>query len=101
MEGEVGDARASELGTWGLLSPGLNVAWLLIASLASDVTGDRLFCGGVRLATHQLFLGVTGPFSLKREEWLVGWHSLSVSSPSCSSRHHLIQSHLVLIPCRA
>lgn len=52
MEGEVGGARASELGTWGLLSPDLNVAWLLIASLASDVTGDRLFCGGVGLATH-------------------------------------------------
>lgn len=50
MEGEVGGARASELGTWGLLPPGLIVAWLLLASLASDVSGDRLFCVGIRLA---------------------------------------------------
>lgn len=78
IEGEVGGARASELGTWGLLSPGLNVAWLLIASLASDVTADRLFCGGVGLATHQLFLGVTRP-TLFEEGRMVSRVALSVS----------------------
>ena len=34
------------------------MASLLLASLASDVAGDRLFCVGVTLATHQLSLGV-------------------------------------------
>lgn len=35
MEGEVGGAGASEWDAWGLLPSGLNVAWLLLASLAS------------------------------------------------------------------